>query len=90
MVQATFVHTGRVGNLVRLLSWHPSYLERFLTLLDVVMDEPGALLPHWRHYIAILVRYPLLPLILITSHHLISSHHPSHSLRLYSDLKSLT
>lgn len=67
MVQATFVHTGRVGNLVRLLSWHPSYLERFLTLLDVIMDEPGALLPHWRHYIAILVRPFLFPLNLSLS-----------------------
>lgn len=50
----SYVTFGRVSHYEQLLSFHKSYLERWLELLEKLMKQDGPLPPTWRHYIAIM------------------------------------
>ncbi|EFA84614.1 sestrin-like protein [Heterostelium album PN500] len=51
LFQEVFLQSGRVNHIVRLLGWHPQYLERFLSSYNKVMRDPGPLPLPWRNYI---------------------------------------
>lgn len=53
--EETFLHDGRLSNIVQVLAFHPSYLTRFTKTHDFLMDGNGPLPHHIRNYIAILV-----------------------------------
>lgn len=53
--------SGRLDNITQVMSLHTQYLESFLRSQFYMLRMDGPLpLPH-RHYIAIMVRVPLLP-----------------------------
>eukprot|EP01132_Coremiostelium_polycephalum_P005596 gene5596-6964_t len=54
LFQDVFLQSGRVNHIIRVLGWHPQYLERFLASYNKVMREPGPIPLPWRNYIGIL------------------------------------
>ena len=54
LCRIAFLQKGRVSHIVRLISWHPIYLEKFYQTYDHLMFETGALTVDWRSYIAII------------------------------------
>lgn len=54
MFKASFLNTGRVLHLYRILSWHPEFLERLQETQDFILRGPGPLPYHYRNYLAIL------------------------------------
>jgi sestrin len=49
-----FLQYGRVSHLVRVLGWHPAYLDRYYQTYHFIMRESGPLQLHIRSYIAIM------------------------------------
>ncbi|GAM26634.1 hypothetical protein SAMD00019534_098090, partial [Acytostelium subglobosum LB1] len=54
LFQEVFLQSGRVNHVIRLLGWHPLYLEKFLASYNKVMRDPGPLPLAWRNYIGVL------------------------------------
>lgn len=54
LFKASFLNTGRVSHLFRIMAWHPSYLERFTESYDFLLRAEGPLPFSWRHYLAII------------------------------------
>lgn len=50
----SFLAHFRVPNLYKVLTWHPSYLDRFEGMMGSLMCAEGPLCVTWRHYIAIM------------------------------------
>eukprot|EP01103_Thecamoeba_quadrilineata_P011699 TRINITY_DN2843_c0_g1_i1.p1 TRINITY_DN2843_c0_g1~~TRINITY_DN2843_c0_g1_i1.p1 ORF type:complete len:545 (-),score=95.04 TRINITY_DN2843_c0_g1_i1:32-1666(-) len=53
LFQEICLRTG-MTNLIRVMSLHPSYLDRFYRTFHLLMYEDGKIPLHWRNYIAIL------------------------------------
>ena len=51
----TYLITGRVSHLNRVLCLHPSFFEKYFATLNFIMRAEGPLPVPWRWYIAILV-----------------------------------
>eukprot|EP00939_MAST-03C_sp_MAST-3C-sp1_P003340 g3340.t1 len=52
--EKSFLAHFRVPNLYKVLSWHPSYLDRYEALRESLVCGEGPLNVPWRHYIAII------------------------------------
>eukprot|EP01133_Synstelium_polycarpum_P012117 gene12117-14175_t len=70
LFQEVFLQSGRVNHIVRLLGWHPQYMERFLASYNKVMRDPGPLPLAWRNYIGIMsaARYNCSYLVSLQEH----------------------
>ncbi|GAM28674.1 hypothetical protein SAMD00019534_118500 [Acytostelium subglobosum LB1] len=75
LFQEVFMQSGRVNRVVRLLGWHPQYLDKFLSSYNKVMRDPGPLPLFWRNYIAILTasRYNCTYLVSLQEHEFIQN-----------------
>ena len=49
-----FLSQGRISHLMRVMVYHPRYLECWDGAVQMVLREPGPLPPVWRSYIAIM------------------------------------
>ncbi|EDV24569.1 uncharacterized protein TRIADDRAFT_25289, partial [Trichoplax adhaerens] len=50
----SYLTTGRITNIARVMSCHPKYMKIFQETHNQLFYGPGLLPHHWRHYIAIL------------------------------------
>ncbi|EGG16331.1 sestrin-like protein [Cavenderia fasciculata] len=75
LFQEAFLQSGRVNHIIRLLGWHPQYLERFLASYNKVMRDQGPLPLPWRNYIGILAsaRYNCGYLVALLEHEYLHS-----------------
>jgi sestrin len=51
--KASFLNTGRVTHMCRIMAWHPTFLEKFTEAYDFLLRAEGPLPFSWRHYLAI-------------------------------------
>lgn len=54
LFKASWLNTGRITHLFRILSWHPAFLEKWTVTFDFLLRADGPLPFVWRHYLAIL------------------------------------
>lgn len=54
LLQDSFLRTGRISHIVRVLAWHPSYLKSFRQNIAFTMTNDGPLPLNWRNYIALM------------------------------------
>lgn len=54
LFKASWLNTGRVTHLSRILAWHPAFLEKFTETTDFLLRADGPLPFPYRHYLALL------------------------------------
>lgn len=54
LFKSSWLNTGRVTHLCRILAWHPAFLEKWMETYDFLLRADGPLPFVWRHYLAII------------------------------------
>lgn len=54
LFKASWLNTGRITHLNRIIAWHPTFLEKWTETFDFLLRADGPLPFVWRHYIALI------------------------------------